>query len=124
MVLCLTTPSFCTSSQVFPFKPVFRIYLKETDISEAMLRSVLTYVTRTFSRIRGKDITWRVMGQKPRSLSLHTRQKVSAVSNSKTSPKKQKKSKESEVDEHRIIIEDEDSEDSDVDENDIDNNDI
>ena len=48
------------------------------------LSDVSRYIIRTFAQMRGKDITRRIVGQKNRSLSLHTQQKVAAISNCKT----------------------------------------
>ena len=66
-----------------PLGKVLTEFLDEDD-SCIEFSEVYNYVICTYARMRGKDITRCIIGQKRRSLSLHTCQKVAAVSDWKT----------------------------------------
>mmetsp|Transcript_46564 Transcript_46564/g.90978 ORF Transcript_46564/g.90978 Transcript_46564/m.90978 type:complete len:151 (-) Transcript_46564:269-721(-) len=65
-------------------KTYFLEFLDDDDDGKESLSEVSNYVICMYAWMRGKDITRRIMGQKNRSLSLHTRQKVTVVSNCST----------------------------------------
>ena len=79
--------------------PLGKVLTEFLDENESCIEfsEVYKYIIRTYARMRGKDITRRIMGQKRRSLSLHTRQKVAAVSDQKTYKKQEEVSEHDEL---------------------------